>query len=418
MTRFDISLQPSLSTIEDRLRGPSTQLVQRWIDNPRSLPTETLGDLERNPLARELREAMSQPEPAPSGEDNRPVPPMSAALQELIQRRDAARQHRFSDSPRAGQIMAIDQVIGPDGPLDRDLPSPLAVCLDHPTETPQVWYGWLVSAEVDYASYWDLVLEESDGPCDPQAGMIQLWNPVRIYIPSTGPVLVELSNARLAALRSLAVDYVMGQDPDPAQASPGRMLPRRTDSGLAIMTGTPMQGDNDPRYRYQDLYQSAAEAIKAPARLAMATAATGTPSLLAGLLDWLNERWTEVARQTGLPLLPVAAVEQPLGPVSATEQICFKLGDTGLRLGIEASLERNDVVYTLRCHNTGDQRWSVEILEAHEDGTEHPAVATFTVNPGQQVERFVPGDVPHTLRLCHEGQTSYRLPLPVPPRHS
>jgi len=416
MTRFDILLHPSLKTVEDRLRGPSTDLVQRWIDNPRSLSAETLRDLEQNPMARELREVMSQPEPALGGEDDQPIPPMSAALQDLIQRRDAALQHRFPASPRAGQILAVDRVIGPDGPLDHDLPGSLAVCLDHPTETPEVWYGWLVSAEVDYAGYWDLVLEAADGPCDPQAGMVQLWNPVRIYLPSTGPVLAKLSAERLAALRSLAVDYVTGRDPDPALASPGRMLPRHTDDGLMIMTGTPLLGEDDPRHRYQDLYHTAAEAVGAPARLAMEKATAGNP--LADLRDWLRVLWTEASSRASLPLLPVPAVEQALSEPGETEEIWFTAGDTGLRLGVEVTPRRDQVVFTVSFHNTGDRIWTVEILESRAGETDYPPLMTLTVNLGERKKQFISGDMAHLFRISHDGKVSYELPLPVPPRRS
>ncbi|MBV5332043.1 hypothetical protein JZU54_00285, partial [bacterium] len=63
------------------------------------------------------------------------------------------------------------------------------VLLDSSTEVPVIWHGWLVSAETDYAGWWDFVLQEQDAPFDPEAAMVHLWNPVQLYLPMASRVV-------------------------------------------------------------------------------------------------------------------------------------------------------------------------------------------------------------------------------------
>ncbi|EDN65974.1 hypothetical protein BGP_4461 [Beggiatoa sp. PS] len=141
--------------------------------------------------------------------------------------------------------------------------NPLTILLDKPTNIGNVWAGWLVAAETDYASYWDMLLEPEDEPYDPLAGMIQVWNPIQITIPAETKVLAELKPIRLQAVRALAEEYETGvvssQD---GNCLPGRIAPRDTLGGFSVLTGTLLGDKNtDPRYEYQTLYHEVAKAI-------------------------------------------------------------------------------------------------------------------------------------------------------------
>ena len=240
-------------------------------------------------------------------------------------------------------------------------PRPLAVLLAEPTATRQVWYGWLVTAETDYAGDWDLLLGSEDEPCDPLARMVRLWNPVHVYLPSVSRVLAELTPARLAAVRALAVDCVTAPEPDPALAQPGRIV-RRQVAGHWIHTGAPLGGPNDPRHAYQRLYHAYAAAVREPARLAHAQP-TLTVKLLAGL--------KHLAQSLGLSL--TAAPAPVMG--EATAEI-HRLGDW-LELELHENPDEAGIL-TLRIRNLQATPCRVQIvrqgevrresiLEAHQD---------------------------------------------------
>ena len=317
-------LTPPLSVIEDRLFSPSNALIQRWMAGDPSVARDTMAALEDDPDAGEFRrlwrETRFEDAPAPAVQ---PVE-MPARLRELIERRVTARQHAFSPKPRAGQILRVEQPVGPQGALNWDMGCPLAVLIAEPMEHPEVWYGWLVSHETDYAGYWDLLLEEEDEPCDPSARMIQIWNPVQVYLPSTSIVLAELPPVRLAALYSLVADFLAPSSPDPALARPGSLVERLTQDGRRVMTGTPLGGPDDPRWRYQELYFAAADLLKEPARMALAEAIVEPPPPT--VLEWLLETLRRAAATWQLPLEPEP---EPvfLGTDTASSLPTQRLGD-------------------------------------------------------------------------------------------
>jgi hypothetical protein len=146
---------------------------------------------------------------------------------------------------------------------------PLHVLLDAPAEAPAVWHGWLVSAETEYAGWWDFVLQEQDAPFDPEAAMVQLWNPCVFTCRWRRALSGNLSPARLQAVRSLAADFAVAEAPADIAAWPGRVASRTTSAGLRVTTGSPLGNEHDARHRYQQLYFEAAEAVREPARLAL-----------------------------------------------------------------------------------------------------------------------------------------------------
>ncbi len=278
MTMTKTKLYPPIGAIEEDLFSPSDRLIERWIDGDSALSDASRAALEADPAAREKREIFEASNAKPSqvglptiaetGEQAG-VPPW---LMEMIERRSSVAGTRFSGSaePMAGQLRLVDRAVGRGGDdLGWDMNRPLVVLLWRETEDPAVWAGWMASHEADYAGYWDVLLEDGDQPCDPLVAMIQLWNPVPVYVESTGRVLGQLSEFRLAALAAAFADFLSGERPDASHARPGSLIDRLTTTGERIMTGTPVGEEEDPRRRYQDLYFAAAGMVKDVARLAL-----------------------------------------------------------------------------------------------------------------------------------------------------
>jgi hypothetical protein len=259
-------LSPPLTVIEDNLFGPSMSLLLRWVNNDPDLSPQTVKRLENDPVALEFAEDLKKQESAPVLEDegmDEEAPPMPLFLKELIGQRIAARERYAAlPVPRQGQILRIDQIVGPDGPIDWELSSPLAVLIDKQIQTKNLWQGWMVAPEADYASHWDMLLEIEDQPFDPLASMIQIWNQVPVYLPSEAPVLAELKPARLQAVHALADEFEKKPELDTSISRPGYVAPRTTFEDFSILTGTPINGKNDPRYRYKELYQEVAKILR------------------------------------------------------------------------------------------------------------------------------------------------------------
>jgi hypothetical protein len=392
-------LWPPLTVIENERFAPSEPLIQRWRDG--GAPLDLAAALAQDPDARARRAALDQAEQwhfAPG--DDIAVPPMPDALRDRIRRRVGARQAAFSPTPTAGQILRIDAVIGPAGPLDWDLPKPLAVLIAEPTETPQVWWGWLVApgSETDYAAYYDVLLGPEDEPCDPLAGMVQLWNPVHVYLPSANRVLAELKPERLAAIRALAADCVATPQPDTVSPQPGEILVRQV-SAYTVRTGTPYGGAQDPRLRYQRLYFEAAAAVKEPAKLAAAAR-----SLRERVLDTLRD-W---AAEVGALLTPYTPVEQPMAGATRASPwdtaTHYDLDETlRLRLWVD---EANRLLHLrLECRADLDLR-----IQLQEDGE---TMQTATLRPDVPLVELS-ADLAKTSELLvstAQGELRYRLPL-------
>jgi len=254
-------LSPPLKVIEGNLSMPSVSLLLRWTSNDPGLSPKTVKALENDPIAKELRTELKKQGDAPVIENNDDDAPLPSFLNELIERRLAARDCYASSIPSPGQILRLDQIIGPDKKVVQDLASPLAILIEKSAQN--LWQGWMVASETDYAGYWDMLLEPEDEPFDPLAGMIQIWNPVQIYLSSEAPVLAELKPARLQAVRALAEEFATEPKLDASMNRPGHIAPRMTVGDFSILTGTPFSNLNtDPRYRYKNLYHAAAEMLQ------------------------------------------------------------------------------------------------------------------------------------------------------------
>lgn len=393
-------LWPPLTLIENDLFAPSAALIQRWRDGV--APPELAAALAQDQEAPARREALEQADRmnfAPG--DDIPVPPIPDALRDRIRRRVVARQTAFSPIPTAGQILRIDEVIGPAGPLDLNLPRPLAVLIAAPT-TRQVWWGWLVApaSETDYAAYYDVLLGPEDEPCDPLAGMVQLWNTVHVYLPSTSQVLAELKPERLAAVWALDTESVTTLPPDNIPPEPGEILVRQV-GAYTVRTGTPYGDARDPRLRYQTLYEIVADAaVKAPAKLAVAAARP----LLERVLDTLRDWATEV----GALLTPYTPVEQPMAgaaDASPWDTAAYRDLDETLRLRLWVD-EANHLLYLrLECIAGLDLR-----VQLQEDGE---TVQTARLRPDAPAVELT-ADLAKTSELLisyAQGESRYRLPF-------
>ncbi len=324
-------LSPPLSVIESNLFDPSFGLIRRWIDGDPSLAADDLASLaadeEASALRRDLEDLQAE-DVADLPMDLRMEPvEMPAHLAAQVDERVRASALGLSVSqPVPGLIVRVDRAIGPDGPLGWDMAHPFAVLLSEPAEHPDIWYGWLMASETDYATHWDLLLEESDQPVDPLAAMVQTWNPVHLYLPCASAPLGRLSPERLAAVRDLVNDMAV-EDPDPAAADPGILVQRTTSSDSLVLTGSPLGDDADPRRRYQQLYFDAAGFVGAIARHALDHRVKPNPQpWWHGLLDDLRR----AAGAAGLPLVPV-----PVAALGEADDLVAVTTDAGppYRLG-------------------------------------------------------------------------------------
>ena len=193
----------------------------------------------------------------PTISDSEAMPHTTAVMPDFIQalvaRRVAAQSAGFAVAPTAGQVRVSGEIRAADGHTVKRLRKPFAVLLDTKAEG-DLWSGWLVTSETDYASYWDMLLDHRDEPFDPLAGMVLIWNPVRCLLPSDSRALAQLSAERMEAVRELARDFNSHATIDD-KPRPGFIGARSTSSGVVVLTGTVLGDAHDPRRTYQTLYQ-------------------------------------------------------------------------------------------------------------------------------------------------------------------
>ncbi|EGV27712.1 hypothetical protein ThidrDRAFT_4474 [Thiorhodococcus drewsii AZ1] len=266
------------------------------------------------------------PEPASAAEDWNSDPPeaeieLPPHLAEMIRARAQVAAGDQSLEPAPGKLLRIDRLFGPDGPCAPQLGQPLAVLLSGPGRHPSLWSGWLASWETDYATDADLLLESGDRPYDPLATMIQLWNPVEVYLPCASAVLGQLGPERLAAVRERAADLAAGvAETDVQEAAPGTLRQAVTSGGRLILTGSPLGDAQDPRQGYRQLYGAVAERLHA---LAREVAVGSRADWISGVLD----AFRAAGRRWSLDLTPV--VQPALGDASTqrTSADTYRLGD-------------------------------------------------------------------------------------------
>ncbi|WP_213458880.1 hypothetical protein [Thiocapsa sp.] len=278
-------------------------MVQRFLDDDPALTSEERTSLAADEGIQTHRQALDEADV--SADTSAVVVPVALPnhLAEMVRQRVAVQDRNLSPAPLPGLIVRIDQAVGPDGPLGWDIAHPFVVLLSEPTEHPDIWYGWLMSSETDYAGHWDLLLEETDQTYDPLAAMVQTWNPVHLYVDAISAPLGQLSPERLATVRELAQD-LGGAQPDASDAAPGTLVQRTTSGDHLVLTGSPLGDGADPRWRYQELYFEAAGFVRTMARkalehLAARQASSWWESVMTGLRT--------AAETAGITLTPVTA---------------------------------------------------------------------------------------------------------------
>jgi hypothetical protein len=214
------------------------------------------------------------------------VPPdIPPAIADLIRRRVAA-DHAFGpEAPAVGQIRALLEVPNETGPGTRPVRRTFGILLGASLGGAR-WRGWLVAQEVDYATDRDLVIESEDGPCSPEAGMVQTWNEIGVTLDGSEPLLGRLSPQRLEAVVCLAGGVPTAENT--VESRPGRVGAWDLKEGMAVVTGTPLGNASDPRREYQDIYRSLGQLFPIAARAKVPSAqqlgAAGWLERLAGIL--------------------------------------------------------------------------------------------------------------------------------------
>ena len=287
MNFFKRPLSPPLEFIERQHLGLSDALIARARQG--DLPPKVLETVKQHPDWAEYSESWQPP-------DMESIPPaagieLSPGILELISRSVQTRPAGFDSPPRAGQIVRIERLPSHyEKILNTAFRTPLYVLLDGPFETERIWRGWLCAPEVEYASWWDFVLQEDDGSFSPEVGMVQLWNPVQAPTALDFHVVGQLSGNCLSAVRALAGEYLTGQGAEAVPVWPGRVAARPTLRDLTVVTGSPLSGETDERLRYQEIYFHAAEALRRASQLTLEenteTVEASTPAPTESLKNW------------------------------------------------------------------------------------------------------------------------------------
>ena len=416
-------LQPSLREIEDRLFDPSDELLARWCGQGPPLPEETRQDLENTPRARflrDLRRRLDQESIPSQGKATEPSlaidleAPLPGRVAHLIDRHIATRD-RFAGTREsaAGQMRLISHPLGlEDATLDWDMGEPLAVLLWRETSTPGVWSGWPLASETDYASDWDILLEEEDQPYEPLIAMVQLWNPVQFPLAHSAPIIGQVSPRRLQTLATAFADSLMAGEGEPRPSRPGSIMERLVSNGELLLCGTPLGGPADPRRRYQELYYAAAGILRAAAQATVAR--INARDTAPAPMDWATATWQrlaeglrDLARQCGQALLPLdpVVVMGTVSPDDAPTPALPGYRIPGL-LAIESLPEETHGVLKIRLTRLGREPLTLRLLldgdplEWHQLEDDKSEVTLFLApQPGLALEIRDKGGPIHTWEL-------------------
>jgi len=274
MTTASVSynLKPSLAVLEESLYGPSEELLFNIAYHPDKVAAHITEEIMAEEKYRKVVEAIRSPQEYEESDNDadEETPVMPDSLKRLIDRRLAVDEAEFDTAPCRGQIRMISEAIGPTGSLGIDMRHPLAVLLDAPEDNGDIWSGWMVSPETDYATYWDVILDpEKDAPLDPLAGMVQLLQPIHCYIPSARRVIGKLSDETMDGIAAVVRELLFSQEQPEVAPHPGMHIVR-TVKGHTVVTGTPLSAkDTDPRRRYRELYAGMIPILMGPVELAL-----------------------------------------------------------------------------------------------------------------------------------------------------
>jgi hypothetical protein len=173
------------------------------------------------------------------------------SLLDLQRRRQAVTSEKFSLEWAPGKLVLI-KVLGSARPV-------LLTSL----VGPDLWNGFLVAPECDWASAFDVLLEPTDEPFDPSGGMVQCWNKVTIKkaLHQGAQILGQLSSDRLTTMVATAYEAQHAHNRgEPAE--PGFIALRSLTNGTTVLTGSALD-EHDVRHDFQVLYLLIARAISA-----------------------------------------------------------------------------------------------------------------------------------------------------------
>lgn len=165
---------------------------------------------------------------------------------------------------RAGDIVLLDHIGKDDRHEGRPLNETVGVLLVE-QKVANVWRGFVVAGEQDYASQFDVFIDKKDEPIDPAMRFVHAWNPVEIVITAECRRLGVLSAARLAAVSEVSNEALAGLAPTALPPSITRIGLRQVASGASVVTGTSIGNLSDPRRQYQSLYRALAREASVPA---------------------------------------------------------------------------------------------------------------------------------------------------------
>ena len=207
---------PPLDLIEERLFAePPTGTQEPDVETPRedALPPVGLSPWLRDRIAQVARTR------------NVPIPPLA----------------------QAGQIWSV-AYRGERGGIE--VGGRIPMLLDRPGEAGG-WQGWLVSADPDYASRADVIIDTREFGIAPAACMVQTWNRVEALRDDAAPYLGQLDPDMLAAVRAVAAE---SQAARPEEGVPGMLGRREVGEGVFVLTGQELGPAQDPRWGYRRLY--------------------------------------------------------------------------------------------------------------------------------------------------------------------
>jgi len=351
MTYTDIT--PSLEHIERALFGPSDLLLERWAQSPDKIPSDTLASLEADEVAIKLRNDLMNQKAQEVIESSDAVSlpiTMPSFLKQTVQRHLHVQNTDFSHVPQAGQIVSVTKINGPKGALGWDLPRPHAVLLSDPTEHPDIWYGWLVAPETLYAGEWDFVIQDDDGTVSPFAGMVQMLNPVHVYLCNVGTVIGQLTENALQTVRMLGMSMVTNT-PLPVMGQAGAWVMREID-GRVIVTGSDILDEEDPRVQYQILYAHAVQAVTEPARLVAAE-----PSYWNKLLTVIQKKFQDMDKY----LVPQPRIAMAMGEHNEPTDMAYQLGTFPLMMHL--SSEEQSMVNIVIHHQDSEESFIISVLD-------------------------------------------------------
>lgn len=165
---------------------------------------------------------------------------------------------------RAGDIVLLDQIGKDEKHEGRPLNETVGILLVE-QKFADVWRGFVVAGEQDYASQFDIFIDEKDEPVDPAMRFVQAWNQIEVIFTAECRRLGVFSAARLAAVSEVANEALAGLAATALPPSIPRIGLRQLASGASVVTGTSIGNLRDPRKQYQSLYRALAREASVPA---------------------------------------------------------------------------------------------------------------------------------------------------------